>query len=166
MAILDKSVYVLGINRYLKVLVEDGDTMVKIYEDMTHKSVEFTSLRWAQFVRIFDQIDEAVLHRTSEQFIRFRQHIGGKLYVSVSAEYPCVDLRMFYLHRQHGPRPSYNGIALRLKEWSTLKELLPQIRKDHVVLSSTSTCSDSLSHSNQESAFDCTECYPFGFINE
>ena len=56
------------------------------------------------------------------------------MHVSVTTGYQCVDLRMFYQHPHHGPRPSYEGIALRLDEWSSLKELLPQIHKEHPML--------------------------------
>ena len=57
---LTDKAYTLCVNRYLKVTVKDGDTTVKIYEDLTHKAVTFTVLRWAQLMKIIDQIDEAL----------------------------------------------------------------------------------------------------------
>ena len=160
---LTDKAYTLGVNRYLKVTVKDGDTTVKIYEDLTYKAVTFTVLRWAQLVKIIDQIDEALQQVAAKQYVRFCYHIGGKVHASVTTGYPCVDLRVFYNQAQHGPRPSYEGISLRLKEWATLKELLPQLRIDFPALASTQTCTDAPDHANLLGAVWCSECSPYTF---
>ena len=77
-------------------MVKDGDTTVKIYEDLTHKAVTFTVRRRAQLVRIIESIDEALEQVATKQYVRFCYHIGGKVHVSVTTGYRCVDLRVFY----------------------------------------------------------------------
>ena len=128
------SSYVIGNNRYVKVTVEDGETFVRIYEDLTHKSITFTSCPWTQLMRIKDQIDEAIQQVVAKQYVRFCHHVGGMVHVSVTAGYQCADLRVFYQHPQYGPRPNYEGDRTTPERWSSLKELLPQIHKEHPLL--------------------------------
>jgi hypothetical protein len=153
--------YTVGVNRKLSVKKQDGDLHVTIGEEGSDvKTVTFSSQRWAQFVEIMEQIDEAVNTMMAKQYVQYVQHIGGKWYVSVTTGFQCVDIRQFYYHSQKGPSPSKTGIALRIPEWTTLKDLVQQLHQKYPVLKAAQPHYQS-SHQNQEEALICNECHPF-----
>ena len=151
----------IGLNRSVAVKKQGGDLCITISEEGADKSAEFTSKRWVQFVRIFEQIDESLQQILAKQYVKYCMHIGGKWFVSVTTGFACVDIRQFYYHPTLGPRPSKKGIALRLGEWSTLKETIQQILTKYPVLNTTQTCSSQADHYNLEGALLCQECFPF-----
>ena len=54
-------IYSLGRNRYVSAKKQDGDLHVSIAEEGSDvKTVTFPSIRWARFVAVLGQVDEAV----------------------------------------------------------------------------------------------------------
>jgi hypothetical protein len=149
--------FTIGVNRSVTVTKQGGDLSITIAEQGTDKSAEFTTKRWVQFVRIFDQIDESLQQITANQYVKYCTHVGGKWFVSVTTGFACVDIRQFYYHPTQGYRPTKKGIALRLPEWSTLKEVVQQMNANYPILTTTETCD----HYNLEGALSCPECFPF-----
>jgi len=125
------------------------------------KSVTLSSRRWAQFVEVMSQVDEAVNSLLAKQYVQFNIHIGGKCYLSVTMAFACVDFRQYYFNKTKGPSPTKTGIALRISEWAALKELIPQLHQKHPVFSTTQPCAYQLDHQNFEGALSCIECHPF-----
>jgi hypothetical protein len=155
--------FVIGLNRSVSVKKQNGDLYITISEHGTPKTAEFTSKRWVEFVRLFEQIDESLQQIAAKQYVKYCTHIGGKWHVSVTTGFACVDIREFYYHPTQGPSPSKKGIALRLGEWSALKEVVQQINAKYPVLTTTLPCSSQPDHYNQEGALSCVECYPYQF---
>jgi hypothetical protein len=153
--------FTIGVNRAVGVKKQGSDLCITIAEQGTDKSAEFNTKRWVQFVRIFNQIDESLQQIAAKQYVKYCTHIGGKWFVSVTTGFACVDVRQFYYHPTQGPRPSKKGIALRLHEWNTLKEVIPQMNAKYPTLTTTETCSMQADHYNLEGALSCLECYPF-----
>jgi hypothetical protein len=154
----------IGVNRSVIVKKQAGDLCISVVEEGTDKSAEFTSKRWIQFVSVFDQIDESLQQIAAKQYVKFCIHIGGKWYVSVTTGFACVDIRQFYYHQTMGPRPSRKGIALRLSEWSALKDVVQQLYVKYPTLTTTQTCSSQPDHYNLEGALSCPECSPFQLL--
>ena len=52
--------------------------------------VDFSIERWVSFVRAMDEVQNAIdeIHTNSQ--LKFRHHIGGGYYISVSANFKCV----------------------------------------------------------------------------
>jgi hypothetical protein len=88
-----------GNNRFLSVEGTSRSLRVLISEEGADKNIaKFTPQRWAQFVLILI-LDEIAEHVKSlsipDSKVTFRNHIGGKWYVSVTAGFKCVDIRSF-----------------------------------------------------------------------
>ena len=67
---------------------------IKIYEmGSDNRYVDFTIVRWASFVRAIDEIQNALYEIYTNPQLKFRHHIGGGYYISVSADFKCVDIR-------------------------------------------------------------------------
>ena len=67
---------------------------IKIYKMGSDNSyVDFTIVRWASFVRAMDEIQNALYEIYTNPQLKFRHHIGGGYYISVSADFKCVDIR-------------------------------------------------------------------------
>ena len=153
--------FTIGVDRAVAVKKQGGDLSITIAEQGADKSAEFTTRRWVQFVRVFEQVDESLQQVAANQYVKYSTHIGGKWYVSVTTGFPCVDIRQFYYHPTQGPRPTKKGIALRLREWSMLKEIVQQMNAKYPILTTMETCSSQADHYNLEGAFSCQECFPF-----
>lgn len=154
--------FTIGVDRAVVVKKQGAnDLCITITEQGTDKSAEFTTKRWVQFVRIFELIDESLQQIAAKQYVKYCTHVGGKWFVSVTTGYACVDIRQFYYHTTQGHRPTRQGIALRLHEWSALKEVVQQMNAKYPVLTTTETCSSQPDHYNLEAALSCQECFPF-----
>jgi hypothetical protein len=154
--------YNIGVNRNVTVEIKDGELFVTIAEENSSKSVTFPAYRWAQFVAYQTEIDESVKQLVDKQGnVKLFVHVGGAWYVSVTTGFACVDIRLFYNHPKFGERPTKTGIALRIKEWYALRDLLNRIHNDYPTLTTTPTCNERSDHYNQEGAFACQECNPF-----
>ena len=54
---------------------------------------DFSIVRWASLVRAIDEVQHAIYEIHTNPQLKFRHHIGGGYYVSVSADLKCVDFR-------------------------------------------------------------------------
>ena len=67
---------------------------IKIYETGSdNRYVEFSIVRWASFVRPIDVAQNAIYEIHTNTQLKFRYHIGGGCYISVSANIECIDIR-------------------------------------------------------------------------
>ena len=78
---------------------------IKIFEiGSDNRYVDFSIVRWASFVRAIDDVQNAIYELHTNLQLKFRHHIGGGYYVSVSADFKCDDIRYetdyFILHKK------------------------------------------------------------------
>ena len=67
---------------------------IKIYEMKSdNRYVDFSIVRWASFVRAIDETPNAIYDIHTNPQLKCRHHIGGGYYISVSANFKCVDVR-------------------------------------------------------------------------
>ena len=64
-----------------------------------------------------------------EQDVKFQQHIGGAIYVSVMNDYRCVNIRKWFQPDDliSELRLTKKGVALRLNKWRDLCTLITAI---------------------------------------
>ena len=62
--------YEFGQKRYVIVKKEAGETVVKLFEDASDKSVTFPSQRWAQFVAMAPIVDQCLDNMRRQQAIK------------------------------------------------------------------------------------------------
>jgi Transcriptional Coactivator p15 (PC4) len=150
----------IGLNRYVSVKKQDGVLNITICElGSDVKSLTFPARRWVQLTSLVEQVDESINRLLVKQNVDLKLAIGGKFYVSVTTGFICVDLREFYYHPTKGVSPTKRGIALRLNEWVTLKEVMQKLYVKYPILASTTPCTYEPNH-HQEI---CLECQPFQF---
>ena len=148
----------IGFNRSVSVKKQDGVLNVTISELGSEvKSLTFPARRWVQLTNLVEQIDEAVNRLLVKQNVDLKLQIGGKLYVSVTTGFSCVDLREFYYHPTRGVSPMKRGIALRIHEWIMLKDEMQKLFVKYPLLTSTTPCMYEPNHQS------CLECQPFQF---
>ena len=157
--------YSLGRNRSVSVKKQGADLHVTIGEEGSDvKTVTFPSQRWARFVGVLGQVDDAVNQLETKQYVQLNLHIGDKYYLSVTTGYACVDIREYYFNRTlKEVKPCKKGIALRIPEWVALKDVVQQLNKKHPVLANAQSCTYQLDHQNLEGALNCMECHPFQY---
>ena len=134
---------------------------VKLFEDGTTKLATFTFPRWAQFVELFTEIDDAVAKLMGGATdVKLKLHIGGTWFVSVTTGFRCIDVRKFYAVPGGDTKPTRSGFAIRLSEWDRVKDVACQMKEKKLV--NVQPCWTNAEHFNQEGAIACTECNPFG----
>jgi len=124
----------------------------------------FRCYRWAAFCQVIDDADKSVKAiLSSDQNVKFLQHIGGAYYVSVNSGYRCVNLRMWFqpLDTAGDIRPTNRGVCLRLNEWSDLCNLVDVTHKTYTSLDSAQPCYYGDDHMDQLGWLNCIECHPF-----
>ena len=84
----------IGSGRVLFAQKKGDVYKIKIYEmESDNRYVHFTIARWASFVRAIDEVQNALYEIHTNPQLKFRHHIGGGYYISVSADFKCVDIR-------------------------------------------------------------------------
>ena len=67
---------------------------IKIFEmGSDNQYVDFSIMRSTSFVRAIDEVQNAIYEIHINSQLKFRHHIGGGYYISVSADFKCVDIR-------------------------------------------------------------------------
>ena len=62
-------------------------------------------------------------------------------------------------------KPTRQGVALRLCEWTTMQHIMDAINERYPLLGTALPCYLAVDHLNQIGALQCTECYPFTAIS-
>ena len=84
----------LGSGRVLFAQKKGAVYKIKIYEmGSDNRYVDFTIVRWASFFRAIDEVQNALYEIHTNPQLKFRHHVGGGYYISVSADFKCVDIR-------------------------------------------------------------------------
>lgn len=158
----------IGNGRYLSATINGDELMVHIREfetknDKTYptrRGAYFTKARWSTFVSHLDEISRNVELLKAKHSVDYKQHVGGAYYVSISKDFPCVNIRRFFRPSNSiEERPSRSGIALRLDKWPSLLTAITNLHKRIPQLKSARPCY--LEHENQLSFYVCAICNPF-----
>ncbi len=158
--------YRLSERYVLETRKEQNETVVVILNNNTGKFIEIPAVRWASFVLMQADIDEAVNQLLEKKTVNYFEHFGGGYYVSVSTGILCVDLRRFYQNDKNEIKPTKQGLALRISEWKELMNLLPLIMSFEPELLVACPCPMKESHLNDPNIIlGCAECSPFGSKN-
>ena len=84
----------LGSGRVLFAQKKGFIYTIKIFEmGSDNWYVDFSIVRWASFLRAFDEVQIAIYEIHTNPQLKFRHHIGGGYYISVPANFKCVDIR-------------------------------------------------------------------------
>ena len=103
--------YAFGENRSISIAKD----VVTICDSEKAKTIELTAQRFVTFMFYLKDVDESLRKRFADDFMNFRQHIGGAWYVSVSTGFACMDIRQFYLPLYgFEEKPTRTGFAIRL----------------------------------------------------
>ena len=155
-----KNTYDIGNNRFLKIGKNNNELYID--EKDSVKSAAFTPSRWASFLLCLDEIDRQLETFAAGEIVAYRNHYGGGWYVSVTSGFYCVDLRKFYLPiGEKEWKPTRTGIALRLSEWATFRNLLDVVQRDHPVVANFTPCFLNQDHTTLEAIQACRECNPY-----
>ena len=84
----------LGSGRVLFAQKKGSIYKIKIFEmGSDNRYVVFSIVRWASFMRAIDEVQNAIYEIHTNPQLKFRHHIGGGYYISLSADFKCVDIR-------------------------------------------------------------------------
>lgn len=164
----------LGDRLYVVVNEFRGGVLIHIrkYEEKNGKKyptkvgAALTPARWNEFVTWLTEIEDSVNKLTAGEDVHYSQHLGGNWYVTINSEYPCVNIRKFWLpdgaERVVATR---KGIALRFDEFKVLVQSMDEINCHIPELSDVVPCGMSEDHQNQMGMLRCTECNPNDYQN-
>ena len=83
-----------GVGRVLFAQKKGSVYQIKINEmESDNRYVDFSTVRWASFVRAIDEAQNALHEIHTNPQLKFQHPIGGGYYSFVSANFKCVDIR-------------------------------------------------------------------------
>ena len=86
--------FILGPSRVLFAQNKDSVYKSKNFEiGSDNRYVDFSIVRWASFVQAIDEVQSAIYEIHTNPQLKFRHNMGGGYYISVSADFKCVDIR-------------------------------------------------------------------------
>jgi len=100
--------------------------------------------------------------RASEP-VNKRIHIGGGVFVSVSNDYRCVDIRRFWRPKDEpAETATRNGLSIRLTEFDAFVKCVEELGKmEPSIVLPDLIHANRIDHSNQMAMIECIECNPF-----
>ena len=162
----------IGNGRYIVVNTFKGITYVHIrqFENAakpypTRVGIALTPSRFAVLSMIAEEISERVdsLNKPDVKEFDYKVHLGGGIYCSVRSGCFAVNIRKHFVPPNHQrPIPTKKGISLRPSEWRKLVQHIEDIKNLSATITSATPCFFNGTHDNQEGAFMCVECFPFG----
>ena len=146
----------IGNDRSLKL--NKSNSEITIADKGTKTAAVFTRARWALIRLCIDQIDGQLSDLAQDKDVSYCAHYGGGWHVSMTKGFRYVDLRKFYMPKGEIIwKPTSTGIALRLAEWSTLKEFINSLHRDNPDIIVTPCF---FNHGTPEIIAACPECNP------
>ncbi|XP_061191755.1 uncharacterized protein LOC133199995 [Saccostrea echinata] len=129
----------------------------------TKKGVTFPLPRWLKFECLLDEIEDYLEnHRNQQQQMKW--HIGGGVYVSLTPEFPTLDIRHFWKpDDSKEPIPTKKGVTLTRSKFDRLRSAVFELREVVPELNDAQLCMLDESHQNQLGVLICPECTPFGY---
>jgi len=122
--------YKIGETRLVSTRALGADGSIIITEEDACQCIELPLTCWTTLGKEFDNINEAVKQLLEKKYVKYFEHIGCGWYVSVTTGFRCVHLRKFYKSREGVLKPTREGIALRLNEWTRVCDLRNQPNED------------------------------------
>ena len=150
-------------NRYVLNTRNDQDEAAVVIRNVNSgKFIEIPAFRWASFLLLQADIEQAVGKLLEKIPVSYRVHFGGGWFVSVSSSLGCVDIRQFSCNERAEIQPTSHGLALEISEWCALMNQLLIIMSHEPNLCIARPCSMSEEHINNPNAvLSCRECCPF-----
>ena len=163
----------IGDNVFLVVNEWDGEVLIHIrkYDKNsadknipTKKGIALRMTQWQLLEMYTGDIDEAIGRLMDEnEASEMTLHLGRGVYVTVSKDYPTVDVRQRWIPPESTEIvPTKKGISLTYDKWEALKEAFPEVRAAIPELENNEPCILSEDHMNQEGMLSCSSCNPFG----
>ncbi|XP_061170626.1 uncharacterized protein LOC133180024 [Saccostrea echinata] len=132
----------------------------------TKKGVTFSLARWLKFESLLPDIQDYI-ENTGKGDEEVQWHVGGGVFVSLSPDYPTVDVRHFWKpDNVPEPIPTKKGVTLNKHKLSRLRDALEEMHESVPELKDTELSILSESHQNQLGMLSCPECTPFGYDSQ
>jgi len=137
--------------------INDNWIVIRKYEN------GFPQYRWKELEYNLDEIDKAIFEVRKGKDVEYREHLGGNVYVSVSKQYPIVNIRHFWKPKDSDEiQPTRKGVTLKFEQYEKLKDVV-QVMSDFIPeLKHCLPCWMGSDHQNQLGANYCSECNPNG----
>ena len=174
MAEASETKFSIGKDRFLVASKWNGQKRISLREYQsyeggcklypTKKGVSLTVENWLDLKMIFDDVTTALTDAIDgNKEVNFTHHIGGNVYVTISTQWPTVNIRKWWIP-ENGDKviPTRKGINLTSAEWDMIKKISKTL---HIVvpeLAYALPCSMRGDHQNQEGMLRCSHCNPNG----
>ena len=156
----DKFVSISNFRETLYVHIRVHD---KIWGYPTSVGISLKPSRFAILSTIASEVSEKLEDLKKPEHFEYKVHLGGGLYCVVQSRCFAVNLRRYFVPiDKMCPIPTKKGITLTPSEWKKLIAHMETLKTQYPELNNAVPCGFSESHNNQESAFACLECFPFG----
>jgi len=90
--------------------------------------------------------------------VTYKEPIGGGYYISITSDFWCIDIIKWFLpHGENDIKPTHSGLALRLREWRVMKQIVEAINNKYAALGTALPCYVQDDHLNQLGSLHCRE---------
>jgi hypothetical protein len=159
----DFSEYHLSKYRPIYMTYKKDDEGLKLEHRVEGADVKCVNLfldRYAKLMSIKSDVDAAISQAKISRKFTYSRHLGGHVYVNVCSQYPCVDVRQFYMYDKQ-LKPTKQGVALHYAEWHFFKLAFCEVCEVIPHLETLKHCSDTHPIEKFEEALACKECFPY-----
>lgn len=131
----------------------------------TKKGLEFPPARWNTLMFVVDSVNKALQRiMLGEADVKYEAHLGGNVFVQVTAPYRIVDIRQRF-RKQGTLYHTREGLKLHASGWQCMLDQRPLIHESIPNLDAYRPCFLNDDHQNQMGAMECKECSPDGTGN-
>lgn len=147
--------------RFIQLMywMDDYDIHLMQWKNGSARAVTFPFRRWAKLCYMKDIIDDIIKKVKDQETEHQIRHIGGRVYVTVDAKYPGVDLRHYFI-KNNVLKPTRKGMRLTFSEWDQLKTSMDDINTHIPNLKDTVPCDLKDDHQSSLASYRCFECNP------
>ena len=130
----------------------------------TKNGVTLTPQRWLELYKCLDDLTNTANEVQQGKSTQYTYHLGGNWYVSVDSNYPCVNIRRFWMPPgAESICATRNGITLSFLQFNELKTAFTLVESCYPELKDLQPCYMGLDHQSLLGALQCTECSPNGY---
>lgn len=161
----------LSDEKFLEVNLLEGHLLVDIRKWFknkqgelrpTKKGISLTPVTWMTMLHQAETISDIVTKIKNKEEIHEKFHLSHGVFVQMDAPYWTVHLRQHFMGKDGIIKPTYKGVILTHREWDALLQHAAEVEQRVPELSQFSLCITADDHQNQEGAFSCKECNPWG----
>ena len=124
----EKQNFIIGNDKNIGITYDSMENSIWLCNYYKNTSINLPLKRWKIFSNELQAVQEQVQKLKENEVCKYKLHLGGLMFCSVSSPFKCVNIRKWYRHNYTGElRASQKGTALKLHEFEDLCNKIEEI---------------------------------------